>query len=390
MRRNVLLGSCLALALGAAGCEDQRTEPTAPAAGVGADLARQSTAASRFGLDRNHVKLPQSARLSDQSFVETARRAINPDDYVCPPSTAVVDWYLGKVYEIINQEPAIFDLLYNQLLADLVPTYEALFFQTTATPQYFGYQGEYTQRMHKTEKDVKRFWDIFSDDIQLIGIHGTMLLDTDRVAATYEAVFGVDAATAAFFAGLIRDAVLQSQTLDGGNHPLFSFNAFAVSTNGGPIPDKILMGDGVLEGYAALGFDDVAPQAVYAHEFGHHIQYENGYFDDPYATAGDPPEQTRYTELMADAFAAYYLTHSRGAAMNRKRVEEFLEVFFEIGDCAFSDPGHHGTPNQRMAAARFGFDVADQAQKQGHILTSDQFHDLFVAAYPGLVAPDAT
>lgn len=390
MRRNVLLGSCLALALGAAGCEDQRTEPTAPAAGVGADLARQSTAASRFGLDRNNVKLPQSARLSDQSFVETARRAINPDDYVCPPSTAVVDWYLGKVYEIINQEPAIFDLLYNQLLADLVPTYEALFFQTTATPQYFGYQGEYTQRMHKTEKDVKRFWDIFSDDIQLIGIHGTMLLDTDRVAATYEAVFGVDAATAAFFAGLIRDAVLQSQTLDGGNHPLFSFNAFAVSTNGGPIPDKILMGDGVLEGYAALGFDDVAPQAVYAHEFGHHIQYENGYFDDPYATAGDPPEQTRYTELMADAFAAYYLTHSRGAAMNRKRVEEFLEVFFEIGDCAFSDPGHHGTPNQRMAAARFGFDVADQAQKQGHILTSDQFHDLFVAAYPGLVAPDAT
>ncbi|HET9038865.1 MAG TPA: hypothetical protein VFN40_01780, partial [Gemmatimonadales bacterium] len=253
-----------------------------------------------------------------------------------------------------------------------------------------GYQGEYTQRMHKTEKDVKRFWDIFSDDIQLIGIHGTMLLDTDRVAATYEAVFGVDAATAAFFAGLIRDAVLQSQTLDGGNHPLFSFNAFAVSTNGGPIPDKILMGDGVLEGYAALGFDDVAPQAVYAHEFGHHIQYENGYFDDPYATAGDPPEQTRYTELMADAFAAYYLTHSRGAAMNRKRVEEFLEVFFQIGDCAFSDPGHHGTPNQRMAAARFGFDVADQAQKQGHILTSDQFHDLFVAAYPGLVAPDAT
>ena len=101
------------------------------------------------------------------------------------------------------------------------------------------------------------------------------------------------------------------------------------------------------------------------------------------------PEQTRYTELMADAFSAYYLTHSRGGAMNRKRVEQFLEVFFEIGDCAFSSSGHHGTPNQRMAAAHFGFDIAAQAQKQGHILTSQQFHDLFVAAYPGLVAPDA-
>jgi len=30
MRRNVLLGACLALALGIAGCQDQKTEPTAP------------------------------------------------------------------------------------------------------------------------------------------------------------------------------------------------------------------------------------------------------------------------------------------------------------------------------------------------------------------------
>ena len=93
---------------------------------------------------------------------------------------------------------------------------------------------------------------------------------------------------------------------------------------------------------------------------------------------------------MADAFSAYYLTHSRGAALNRKRVAEFLQVFFNIGDCAFDNPGHHGTPNQRMRSAEFGFEVADQAQKQGHILTADEFHALFVAAYPTITAPDAT
>ena len=389
MRRHVLLGSCLALALGAAACEDQRTAPTAPA-GTGAELNLKGTTVGGFGLNRSQVRLPASARVSDQSFAEAARRAINPDDYVCPPSTEVVDWFLGEVNEFIDKEPDLFELLYVNLLADLVPTYDALLFLTDDTPQYFGYHGEYTQRMIKTERDVKRFWDIFSDDIQLIGLHGTMLQDESRVAAVYEAVFGVTPAEAAFFASLVRGGVLQSQVLDGGNHPLFSFNAFAFSTSDGSIPDKIIMGDGVLAGYEAVGFDDVAPQAVYAHEFAHHIQYENDYFDDPYATAGDPPEQTRYTELMADAFSAYYLTHKRGAAMNRKRVEEFLEVFFQIGDCAFDNPGHHGTPNQRMAAARFGFDVADEAQKQGHILTSEQFHDRFVAAYPGLVAPDAT
>ena len=119
-------------------------------------------------------------------------------------------------------------------------------------------------------------------------------------------------------------------------------------------------GDGILAGYGAVGFGDVAPQAIYAHEFAHHIQNQNDYFNDPLATQGDPPEQTRYTELMADAYSAYYLTHKRGATMNRKRVEQFLQVFFQIGDCAFDNPGHHGTPNQRMAA------------------------------YPDLVAPDAT
>ena len=107
-----------------------------------------------------------------------------------------------------------------------------------------------------------------------------------------------------------------------------------------------------------------------------------------HATAGSAAEQTRYTELMADAFSAYFLTHKRGGTMNRKRVAEFLQVFFQIGDCAFSDPGHHGTPNQRMAAATFGFDVADAAQKQGHIMSSADFHALFVAKYPTLVALD--
>jgi hypothetical protein len=328
--------------------------------------------------------------MTDQHFAEAARRAIDPDDYVCDPSSPVIDWFLGEVDEFATQEPEIFDLLFNQLLADLIPTFDALFFETEDTPQFFGYNGEYTKILLKTERDVKRFWDIFSDDIQLIGMHGTMLQDVERTAATYEFLFQLDPAEAAEIAAIVRAAVLASQVIDGGNHPLFSFNAFAFSDEEGPLPDKIVMGDGIMAGYEVIGFGDVAPQAIYAHEFAHHIQFENGYFEDEVPGATTQAELTRYTELMADAYSAYYLTHKRGATMNRKRVEQFLQVFFQIGDCAFSNPGHHGTPNQRMAAAQLGFDVADQAQKQGHILTSEQFHDLFVAAYPDLVAPDAT
>lgn len=153
------------------------------------------------------------------------------------------------------------------------------------------------------------------------------------------------------------------------------------------------MGDAILEGYQVLGFEDVAPQAVYAHEFAHHIQFENGYFDDvvPSTDPGGPDtaEMTRYTELMADAMSAYYLTHARGGTLRQRRVEQFLRVFFDIGDCSFSNPGHHGTPAQRMRAAEFGFDAADAAQKQGHIMGAEEFHDLFVANYLDLIAPDA-
>ncbi len=389
MRHTGFLRTCLVLVLAAAGCQDPTTAPTRASAPSRAAGRPQVVVPGTAWLDRARITLPPSARMTDQHAADAARRAIDPNDYVCNPSSPVIDWYNAKVDEVIAREPAIFNLLYYQLLADLVPTYEALYFQTTATPQYFGYDGEYSHVLRKTERDAKRFWDVRSDDIQMVGMHGSMLLDARRVAATYEAVFGVPTALAEYYASVVRDAVLASSTLDGGDHPLFSFNAFAFSTFGGPVPDKIVMGDGILAGYEAVGYGDVAPQAVYAHEFGHHIQFENDYFNDPLATTGDQAERTRYTELMADAYSAYYLTHKRGATMNRKRVEQFLQVFFQIGDCGFAFPGHHGTPNQRLAAARFGFDVADQAQKQGHILTSDQFHDLFVAAYPRLVAPDA-
>lgn len=391
MRRNLFFGLCLAAAVGTAGCQDQKNEPMAPSAGPA--FAQKATAHPK--VDRDHIKLPKVATKIDRQFSDVARRVINPDDFECPPSTPLIDFLIATINESIATEPDIFFTLIG-LAADVVPSVDAILFETEATPQFFGFTGEYNHRMTKVERDVKRFWDINSADIQLVGMHGTMLLDVERVARVYEVAFVNDDGSpithdqALFFAGIVRAALLQSVTMDGGNYPLFSFNAFAVPTDGASIPDKIVMGDGVLESYKAIGFDDVAPQAVYAHEFGHHIQFQRGYFEDPLATSGDPPEQTRYTELMADAFSAYYLTHSRGAALNKKRVAQFLQVFFDIGDCAFDNPGHHGTPNQRMRAANFGFNVADQAQKQGHILTADQFHALFVAAYPTLVAPDAT
>jgi hypothetical protein len=388
MKKSVVLGACLAITVVAAGCEDRMiTEPeTTVVTNAGFNL--QSSSVAAIQLDMSRVGLPEGARLTDQHVAELAARAINPGDYVCgPANTELTDWYLDSAYDIIDNEPSTFSLLYSNLLAHQVVMYEAIYFQSSDTPQYFGYDGEFTQVMEKTDKDIRRFWDIDSDAIELVGMHGSMLLDTERVAATYGYVFGLPAPLAAAYAQMVRDAVLESQTVNGGNHPLFSFNALAVSFVDGS--GKIVMGDGTLAGYADLGFGDVAPQAVFAHEFAHHVQFQNNYFGDDYSSGWSVPEQTRYSELMADAMSAYYLTHKRGATMNQKRVEQFLEAFFQIGDCGFTSNGHHGTPNQRMAAAQWGFDLADQAHRQGHILSAQEVYELFLEAYPDIVAPDA-
>lgn len=265
-----------------------------------------------------------------------------------------------------------------------LPTYDALVFENSSANQYFGINGDYTQRLTKAFKDLQRFWNIDSKGIVLAAMHGNMLLNHERVARTYVAVFGVDPATASQLADIVVLLADQVPQYRDGNHPIFTFNAFAQSGFNFPpygvIPDKIIMGDGILEAYNAIGYSDVAPQAILAHEFGHHIQFQLNLFTDETS-----PEATRRTELMADAYSAYYLSHARGASMQWKRVKQFLQVFVNIGDCSFTSDNHHGTPTQRMAAAEWGYSVANNAQKQGQILSAQEFTRLFEAQLPVFV-----
>jgi hypothetical protein len=388
-RKSFMLASCLA-AFVVAGCQEQATAPEAASPRFSpndAPALSVSLSKSLMG-QRAPLVLPASVVARDRLFGDAGRPAIDPSDYVCTQGSPVVDVVNAELARTFSTagEAAKFFTIYN-VYGDLVPTYDALYFQSASTPQTYGYNGEFTKQIKKAERDIKLFWDIKSDDIQVVAMHGTVLLDVARTAQTLE-LFGYTPAQALTYAQNIRQALLTSTTMNGGNYGFFTFNAYAFSDFDDPLPDKIVMGDGILDAYAKVGLGDVAPQGIFAHEFAHHIQYENGYFDDLGPTFSDP-EQTRYTELMADAYAAYFLTHARGAALNQKRVVQFLEVFYEIGDCAFTDAGHHGTPNQRMAAAEFGFRIADAYLKQGHILTSAEFHALFVAEYPTLIAPDA-
>ena len=65
-------------------------------------------------------------------------------------------------------------------------------------------------------------------------------------------------------------------------------------------------------------------------------------------------------ELQADCFAGTW-AHSAAAEdrLEDGDLEEALDAALAVGDFDASDPGHHGTPEQREAAWRDGFDSGD-------------------------------
>ena len=323
---------------------------------------------------------------TESEYKELVRRAINAVEASECSNTEIDYWIDSELSDWTSNS-----FLYADFVDMLnLPTYDALIFENSSDNQKFGKNGEYTQSLTKAFKDLKRFWNIESTNIVLAAMHGDMLLDRDKIIRIYtSAVYNIPQADAEDYADLVQLLLEAFPEYRNGDHPLFTFNAFAQSSfffpPVGVIPSKIIMGDGILEAYSALGFEDVAPQAILAHEFGHHIQFQLGLFP-----AVRTPEGTRRTELMADAYSAYYLSHSRGATMQWKRVQKFLEVFFNIGDCGFASNGHHGTPLQRMAAAEWGYEIANSAKKQGKILTSEEFTALFEAKLPEFVAVPLT
>lgn len=278
----------------------------------------------------------------------------------------------------------------GQLTMDQVTLMHALYFENSAANQSFGPEGEYTDRLNKTFADLKRFWDIDGDKIVMVATHGSVLQDRTKVIATYKAQYGYpDQKTNAFADSVATLLELYPQYLNG-NHPAFSFNQLAtpdtILAGVGRVPAKIIIGDGVLQGFDAIGYRDIAPQAILAHEYAHHIQYGLGVLTKGMQRGKELiPKTARRIELMADAYAAYYLSHPRGAAMQGESMQKALEVFFNLGDCLFEDDSHHGTPDQRKAAAQWGSNLANDARKQDHILPGREFARLFDAALADIV-----
>ncbi|HPE76344.1 MAG TPA: hypothetical protein PLC80_09655 [Draconibacterium sp.] len=313
--------------------------------------------------------------IPDYSYYQRlVEQAINQDDYDCSP-TYIDDYIIQSVDNWTSN-----DFLFYNYFGGIAFDYVYVFSNANGG-QYYGSNGQFSNATNRTFKDLLRFWNI-PTDILIRDTHGLVYDDEIKVKAIL-LLYGYSDDDATYLSGLIK-TVFGSSAFMNYKHPLLTFNAFAADADPNfGTGKKIVMGDGILEAYADLGFGDVAPQAILAHEYGHHVQFAKN------VEFVSSPEGTRRVELMADAFAAYYLTHKRGATMNWKRVQQFLVVFYGLGDCSFNSNGHHGTPNQRIKAATFGYKIANDAKLKGKILTSEEFIALFDAEFPNMIAPDA-
>ena len=108
---------------------------------------------------------------------------------------------------------------------------------------------------------------------------------------------------------------------------------------------------------------DFAVAYIVAHEYGHEVQHELGLFD----KYGEQLPVMAF-ELQADCYAGTWAK----SAYDENRLEdgdvqEALDAALAVGDFDASNPGHHGTPEQREEAWNSGFEAGDPSSCNAYL-----------------------
>lgn len=316
---------------------------------------------------------------------QTLLAVINPDDYECDANTPVRTWAASQASAVSPSTMAVLGA-YNVFVWPAIAT---VYGDLDSSDDTFGVGGAYTKEMRKRHRDAQRFWDQPIDEVMLNGLHGRVIADDDALRPGLQYEFGVSANVAQSVIDLVQHTIENDPTIDYDN-PLLTFMAFASLPPDEPIgdfgvlPERIVIGDGILAALEATGFGRNGPDQVHAHEVVHHVQSDAGLLGQPRT-----PESIRRIELMADALAAYNLAHARGASFQTWRVDEAPDIAALVGDCNFDSINHHGTPAQRAAAITWGARTAETARPQGNIAPSTELIAAFDDHLGTLIAPDA-
>lgn len=115
--------------------------------------------------------------------------------------------------------------------------------------------------------------------------------------------------------------------------------------------------------YTINHFNELAVAGILAHEWSHRVQYTYHW---------DKELENPALELEADAMSGYYMAIEKGFAWNQ--IDAYFRSTENTGDYDVTSPQHHGTPNQRVAAAYLGVQLANETVKNGEAFTYEELH----------------
>jgi hypothetical protein len=115
-------------------------------------------------------------------------------------------------------------------------------------------------------------------------------------------------------------------------------------------------------------YGGLAVAGVLAHEGGHRVQQTLGWMSQYPVVV---------TELEADAFSGFYMAIVKRYAWNQ--IQGYFLNTYAAGSYYFNDPNFHGTPNQRVAAAYLGVNLAVYALSQPRPPSWLEMHEAFMS-----------
>lgn len=160
----------------------------------------------------------------------------------------------------------------------------------------------------------------------------------------------------------------------------FDANAFASRKNGN---NYIYFGEQMFYLLKADNEDDyyVNILGILAHEYAHIVQFNLDVdrkkidINRNQRQVINIGESIILSELEADAFSGYFMYHT---LMRREAIVEFIDMMASLGDYAFESKQHHGTPQQRQAAAELGILAAKDLDENNITLSFKELRYKFL------------
>jgi hypothetical protein len=322
-------------------------------------------------------------------------------------STSMKDFFTEKASALVDPFSAVSNIQFPG--SDLyLPVYEVtskLWLGLTwfteiskykVSDQVFGHNGEHSQAIVQQFVKLLDFWNVPEQQypILLSGAHSEDLKSNMDVAIQAWLLFQKDVPT---FSDLDISFVAQEASaaivdeLDGTfSNSALSLDAFFVPlyTESTTVENKsvIVIGDGMLDFVEYLGGGELGNVLVLSHEFSHFLQFmmdADLHGVDAYYAEKKNSTNSRMSEMEADAMAAYVLANDQGGDLDIAQLVDLSELMFHFGDCNATAEDHHGTPEQRECAIRWGADTG--MDLTGTPLTPQEFRSRFLANFQDIL-----